>query len=93
MPLTSQAEKPTFTYAEFLKNRRMGLSYKQIGKKLGIDPSKEEVMTVYSTLNEGLEGGLTSVESIKAPTRIQPPTPLWFLFDSELDLIESCISY
>ena len=41
-------------------------------------------MTVYSTLYDGLQGG---VESIKAPTRIQPRTPLWFLFDSELDLI------
>ena len=87
VPLMSQAEKPTFTYAELLKNRRMGLSYKQIGKKLGIDPSKEEVMTVYSVLNEGLEGDPLGVESIKAPARIQPPTPLWFLFDSELDLV------
>ena len=77
VPLTSQAEKPTFTYAELLKNRRMGLSYKQIGKKLGIDPSKEEVMTVCSTLYDGLQGG---VESIKAPTQIQPRTLLWFLF-------------
>ena len=87
VPLASQAEKPTFTYSELLKNRRMGLSYKQIGKKLGIDPSKEEVLTVYGVLHEGLEGDLPSVESIKAPTRIQVPTPLWFLFDSELDLV------
>lgn len=34
-------------------------------------------MTVYSTLYDGLQGG---VESIKAPTRIQPRTLLWFLF-------------
>ena len=34
-------------------------------------------MTVYSTLYDGLQGG---VESIKAPTQIQPRTLLWFLF-------------
>ena len=65
----------------------MGLSYKQIGKKLGNDPSKEEVLTVYNVIHEGLEGNLPDVATIKAPSRVQPTTPLWFLFDSELDLI------
>ena len=45
----------------------MGLSHKQIGRMLGTDPSKEEVTTVYSALNEDLEGNILSVESIKAP--------------------------
>lgn len=84
---SEHCEKPVFTYSELLKNRRVGLSFKQIGKKLGIDCSKEEVLTVYNVLSEGLEGELPSVSEVKAPTRVSPPTPLWTLFDSELDLI------
>ena len=38
--LTSDGERPSFTIDKLSRNRRMGLSYKQIGKKLGIDPDR-----------------------------------------------------
>jgi len=40
-----------------------------ISPLFGNDP----VMTVYHTLHEGLQDDLTSVKSIKAPKRNQPP--------------------
>ncbi len=41
--------KPTIDRSELIKQRRLGLSYKQIGRKLGIDPHKEDVTDLYSS--------------------------------------------
>lgn len=60
--------------------KKIGLSYKQIGKKLGIDSHKDEVLQVYHSLG-------ADVETIKAPAKVSPPTPLWYFFDSERELI------
>ena len=36
------------TISELIEERHLGLSFKQIGKKLGIDPHKEDVLQVGS---------------------------------------------
>ena len=59
----------------------MGLSYKQIGKKLGIDSHKEDVIQVFEAVGCNILG-------IKAPAKVSPPTPLWYLFESERELIK-----
>ena len=46
------SEKPVISAEELIENRRRGMSYASIGKKLGIDPSKEEVLSVYKILKE-----------------------------------------
>ena len=51
----SNGERPSFAIDELYRNRRMGLSYKQIGKKLGIDPDRENVIHVYKALCEEAE--------------------------------------
>ena len=78
----SDGEMPSFTIDELFRNRR---SYKQIGKKLGNDPDKENVLRVYKALCE--EAELPSIEEIDALSKVTPPTPLWYLFDSELEAI------
>lgn len=83
----SDGERPTFTIDELFRNRRMGLSYKQIGKKLGIDPDRENVIRVYRALCDEAEEELPSIEDIDAPSKVTPPTPLWYLFDSELEAV------
>ena len=30
---------------------------------------------------------LPSIEDIDAPSKVTPPTPLWYLFDSELEAV------
>ena len=67
-----------------IKQRRLGLSYKQIGRKLGIDPHKEDVIQVYTAL--GID-----VEQVSGPAKVTPPTPLWYLFDSEREVIKNCV--
>lgn len=64
--------------------KKMGLSYKQIGRKLGIDCHKGEVLQVYETLG-------ADVQAIKAPAKVSPPTPLWYFFDSEREVIKKHI--
>ena len=83
----SDGERPSFAIDELYRNRRIGLSYKQIGKKLGIDPDRENVIHVYKALREEAEEELPSIEDIDAPSKVTPPTPLWYLFDSELEAI------
>ena len=68
----------------------MGLSYKQISKKLGIDPDRENVIRVYRALCDEAEEGLPSIEEIDAPSKVTPPTPLWYMFDSELEAVADC---
>ena len=38
----SKNEKPTFTAEELIENCRQGISFSSIGKKLGIDNTKDE---------------------------------------------------
>ncbi len=66
--------------------KQLGLSYKKIGKKIGIDPIKEEVLAVYGCFCEH-DPSLNPIESIKAAAKVHSPSPLWFLFDSELNVI------
>ena len=75
--------KPIIGRSEMIKQRRLGLSYKQIGRKLGIDPHKEDVIQVYTAL--GID-----VEQVSGPAKVTPPTPLWYLFDSEREVIKNC---
>lgn len=80
------------TYSELLKNRKLGLSYKESGeKKLRTDPSKDEVLTVYKVLHQNLEGDLSAVESVNFFEPCQSMcTPLCYMFDSELDQVANC---
>lgn len=49
--LSSVSEKPSVSIEEMLENRWRGMSYASIGRKLGIDPSKE-VLNVYRAIQE-----------------------------------------
>ena len=84
-PLQSSSDKPLITVSELLHMRKLGLSYKLIGKKLGIDCHRDEVIQVYKSL------GVDNIEKLKAPAKICPPTPMWYFFDSERELIKSSI--
>jgi hypothetical protein len=84
--LNEDSDKPIFSLDELHRNRKRGLSYKAIAKKVGIDTSKEEVLAVSKVLES--EGSLPSIESISTPYRRSLPTPLWFMWDSELEVIK-----
>ena len=81
-------EKPTFSPEELIENRRRGISYSCIGKKLGIDNTKEEVVNVFKVMKE-CDDSLPSVDQLESPIVKAFPTPLWILFDSEIDLLVS----
>ena len=76
--------KPTIERSKLIKQRRLGLSYKQIGRKLGIDPHKDDVIQVYTALR-------IDIQQVKGPSKITPPTPLWYLFDSEREVIKDSL--
>lgn len=82
--MNSFSDKPIITPSELISLRKLGLSYKQIGRKLGIDSHKEEVLQVYKSLD-------IDIEKIKAQAKVSPPTGLWYLFDSEREVIKSDI--
>ena len=86
VPLNDDQDKPTFALDELHRNRKRGLSYKAIAKKIGIDTSKEDVLAISRVLESG--GSLPSIESISTPYRRSLPSPLWFLWDSELEIIK-----
>ena len=86
VPLTSTSEKPVISAEEFIENHRRGMSYVSIGKKLGIDPSKEKVLSVYKILKE-VDDDFLDVESEDITVPKQYPAPLWFLWSSELDVL------
>lgn len=86
--LHSTSEKPTVTPSELVQMRRLGLSYKQIGKKLGVDPHKEEVLQVYESITEST--GI-DIETVKAPNKVSPSSALWYTFRSERDVIANSI--
>ena len=48
----SKNEKPSFTAEELIENHRRGISYSSIGKKLGIDNTKDEVLCVYEVMKQ-----------------------------------------
>ena len=68
------------------ENRRHGISFSSIGKKLDIDNTKEEVVNVYTVMKD-YDPSLPHMEDIENTTLKTYPTPLWFLFNSELELI------
>lgn len=84
--LSSTSEKPVISAEELLENCRGGMSYASISKKLGIDPSKEEVLSVFKILKE-VGDDFLDVESEDIIVPKQYPTPLWFMWNSELDVI------
>ena len=81
IPLRSSFDKPIITRVNM---KGLGLSYKQIGRKLGIDGHKDGVIQVFKAMD-------IDVQSIKSPAKVSPPTPLWYLFESEQDAIKSSI--
>ena len=85
--LNDSGEKPVFSADELYRNRRLGLSFKAISKKLGIDKSKEELLQVSRVLQAGCKDCLPSIDAVDIPYRRSLPTPLWYLWDSELDII------
>ena len=84
----SDQEKPSFSAQELIENRRRGISFSSIGKKLGIDNTKEEVLSVFSIMKQ-MNNNLPDVADVdrECPMVKTYPTPLWFLFNSELDII------
>ena len=46
VPPRADSDKPVFTASELIEQRHLGLSFKQIGRKLGIDPHKGDVLQV-----------------------------------------------
>ena len=66
----------------------MAFHTNKLGKKTEIDPSKDDVLTVYKVLHENLEGDLPAVKSVTFPSRVSPPS--WYMFDSELDQAANC---
>ena len=82
----NEQEKPTFYPEELIANRKRGLSFSCIGKKLGIDNTKGEVLNVFTVMKD-IDNTLTNVENVECPIVRSLPTPLWYLFESELDII------
>ncbi len=72
---------------ELYRNRRLGLSFKGLGKKIGIDCSREEVVRIFDIARDNSPGNLPNVQTMPISAKRQLPTPLWFLFSSELDEI------
>ena len=85
--LNDNGEKPVFSPDELYRNRHLGLSFKAIPKKLGIDKSKEELLQVSGVLQAGCKDCLSSINAVDIPYHRSLPTPLWYLWDSELDII------
>lgn len=81
----SSCDKPLITISELVHMRKLGLSFKLIGKKLGIDCHRDGVIQVYKSL------GIDNIEKLKAPAKVSPPTPMWYFFDSERELIKTSI--
>ena len=68
--------------------RRLGLSFKSIGKKLGIDTSKDDVISVFDILKAESGSDHPPLSHIVPKAHFkQPPSPLWMLFDSEIEQI------
>ena len=57
-----------------------------IGRKLGIDPSKDEVFNIYRAIKEAAPE-TPDVEKENVMVLKHYLTPLWFLWKSEVDII------
>ena len=86
--LNEEVEKPAFSANELYRNRQRGLSCKAIAKKIGVDTSKDEVVQISRVLKTGCGKKMPDIESIKTPYKRVLPTPLWYLWESELEVIE-----
>ena len=86
MKLSEDVEKPIFTADELYRNHQRGLSCKAIAKKIGVDTSKDEVIHIGCILKSQCSQ-IPDIESIKTPYKRTLPTPLWYLRDSELEVI------
>jgi len=87
VPLNAEKDKPIITSDELYKNRRLGLSFKSIGKKLGIECSRDEVVRVFDIIRDNSPGNVPDIQALRVPVKRNLPTPLCFCFNSELDLI------
>ena len=85
VPLLAESDKPSITPSELVQMRRLGLSFKQIGKKLGVDPHKDEVVQVYQAIQEAT--GLDIEKDVNGPSKVSPSNPLWYTFRSEQNVI------
>jgi hypothetical protein len=86
--LVEEVEKPAFNADELYRNRQRGLSCKAIAKKIGVDTSKDEVVQISRVLKTGCGKKMPDIEAIKTPYKRALPTPLWYLWESELEVIE-----
>ena len=68
---------------------RLGLSFKQIGKKLGVDPHKDEVVQIYQAIHEAT--GLDIEKDVNGPSKVSPSNPLWYTFRSEQNVIAESV--
>ena len=84
--LSSGSEKPSLSVEELLENRRRGMSYASIGRKLGIDPSKDEVLNIYRAIKEAAPE-TPDVEKENVTVLKHYLSPLWFLWKSEADIV------
>ena len=84
--LASESDKLSISVEELLENRRRGMSYASIGQKLGIDPSKDEVLNVYHAIRE-VAPETADIEAESVTVLKHYPTLLWYLWKSECDII------
>jgi len=62
------------------------MSYASIGRKLGTDPSKDEVLNVYRAIRE-VAPETADIEAERVTVLKHYPTPLWYLWKRECDII------
>ena len=79
-------QKPSFSPEELIANRKHGVSFSCIGKKLGIDNTKGEVLNMFTVMKE-CDNTLPDMKKVQSPALRSYLTPLWYLFDSELDIL------
>ena len=71
-----EQEKPSFSPENLIANRKRGMSFSCIGKKLGIDNTKGEVLNVFTVMKE-CDDTLTDVQEVQHPAlRNYPIIPL-----------------
>ena len=61
------------------------MSYATIGRKLGIDPSKDEMLNIYRAIKEAAPN-TPDIEQENVTVLKHYPTLLWFLWKSEADI-------
>ncbi len=73
VPISSESEKPIITVDELYRNRRLGLSFKGLRKKIGIDCSREEVVRIFDIARENSPGNLPNVHTMPISAKCQLP--------------------